>query len=98
MILEDSYCYLDSLASKINKNGDVAILEKSDNGAIFSRFFIAWKFSIEFFKHCRKIVYADGTFPSGPNKGTLLTSVCQDGNNQIVLMAICIVESENSAS
>ena len=73
-------------------------MEKMNDETRFSRFFITWKFSIEFFKNCWKIVYADGTFPSGPNKGTLLTSVCQDGNNQIVLMAICIVESENSAS
>ena len=46
----------------------------------------------------RKIITIDGTFLAGPNKGTLLVAVAQDGKDQLVLIAFAIVESENCDS
>ena len=51
-----------------------------------------------FYSYSRKIITVNGTFLSGPNKGTLLVAVVQDGYENLVLLAFAIVESENGAS
>lgn len=43
-------------------------------------------------------MYVDGTFLAGPNKGTLLVAVSQDSCDQLVLIAVAVVESENTSS
>ncbi|XP_013615368.1 PREDICTED: uncharacterized protein LOC106321669 [Brassica oleracea var. oleracea] len=43
----------------------------------------------------RKVVVVDGTFLNGKYKGTLLTSLAQDGNFQIFPIAFAVVDTEN---
>lgn len=97
LVILDSYCYLPSLIERIHANGDFADLMLDSEGR-FQRFYMSWNSSKMFFKHSRKILTVDGTFLSGPYKGTLLTAVTQDGFNQLNLIAFSIVESENSSS
>ena len=40
----------------------------------------------------------DGTFLTGHYRGTLLTAIGVDGNNQVVPIAFALVESKNSES
>ena len=97
IVLENSYEFLPSLTEKIRARGDIANYECASNGE-FRRFFLMWNASIHFFGSSRKLLYLDGTFLAGTNKGTLLVAVSQDGCDQLVLIAIAIVESENSES
>ena len=53
---------------------------------------------IQAFKHCRPLLCVDGTFLTGHYRGTLLTAIGVDGNNQVVPIAFTLVESENSES
>jgi hypothetical protein len=57
-----------------------------------------WNASKEFFERSRKLLYVDGTFLAGPNKSTLLVAVSQDSCDQLVLISIGAVESENADS
>ena len=59
---------------------------------------MTWEATKALYLNNRKFISVDGTFLSGPNKGTLLTAVSQDGKDQLVLLAFAIVESENSSS
>jgi hypothetical protein len=69
-----------------------------DDAVIFQRFFMMWQASKDFFLKSRKLIYVDGTFLIGANKGTLLVAVSQDSCDCLVLLAFAIVESENSES
>ena len=70
---------------------------ETENGR-FKRFFMSWKAMQTFYRYSRKMITVDGTFLAGPNKGTLLVAVAQDGNEKLVLLAYAIVESENKHS
>ena len=96
LILKNSYGYLPSLIGLINEAGNIGKLVSENN--VFERFFMTWAAAKDFYRINRKLVYFDGTFLAGPNKGTLLTAVAQDGNESLVLLAFSIVESENSSS
>jgi len=97
LILEKSYSYIPSLVELIKANGDFSYYSQSSENR-FQRFFISWEASKNFFEFSRKMIYIDGTFLSGPNKGTLLVAVSQDSCDQLVPIAFGIVESENSSS
>jgi hypothetical protein len=49
----------------------------------------------EAFKLCRPVICIDVTFHTGP-KGTILTVVAADCNNQLLLLVIAFAEGENS--
>uniref|UniRef100_J3MK21 MULE transposase domain-containing protein n=1 Tax=Oryza brachyantha TaxID=4533 RepID=J3MK21_ORYBR len=53
---------------------------------------------IEAFKHCRPIVVVDDTFITGKYKGTLLTAITVNGNDQLVPIVFALVEGENNDS
>ncbi|KAH9611123.1 hypothetical protein KSS87_001526 [Heliosperma pusillum] len=64
----------------------------------FKRVFWAFKPCIEGFEHCRPVLTIDGTHLYGKFKGTILTALSIDANNQIFPVAFAIVEYENSDS
>ena len=53
---------------------------------------------IEAFKHCRPVLFVDGTFLTGMYKGQMLTCIGVDANNQVVPIAFAFVESGNAES
>jgi hypothetical protein len=59
---------------------------------------MSWKATKNFYDLNRKFITADGTFLSGPNKGTLLVAIAQDAKEQLMPLAFSIVESGNSVS
>ncbi|XP_021595104.1 uncharacterized protein LOC110601981 [Manihot esculenta] len=63
---------------------------------VFDRMFWAYRQSIEGFKHCRPIIFVDGTFLYGKYSGCILCATGLDGNNQIFPLAFAIVEKEDS--
>src|SRR5664279_310833 len=65
---------------------------------VLHRMFFSFGVCIEDFSHCRPVICVDGTFLTGKYKGQILTSIGQDGNNQIVPLAFAFVESENTGS
>lgn len=73
-------------------------LPQQSNIRVLQRAFFALGACIHAFKHCRPVICIDGTFLTGRYKGTILTAVAADGNNQIVPLAIAFVESENGDS
>ncbi|KAL7251832.1 hypothetical protein ACSBR1_013646 [Camellia fascicularis] len=64
----------------------------------FERYFISFKACIEGFKHCRPLLFQDGTFLKGRFKGNLLTATTKDGNLGLFLIAFVIVGSENTTN
>jgi transposase-like protein len=50
---------------------------------------------IEAFKVCRPVICIDDTFLTGKYKGTILTAVAADSNNQLLPLAIAFAEGEN---
>jgi hypothetical protein len=55
---------------------------------VLQRAFLALGPAIAAFKHCRLVICIDGTFLTGKYKGTILTAVAADGNNQLLPLAI----------
>jgi transposase-like protein len=53
---------------------------------------------IEAFKVCQPIICIDGTFLTSKYKGTILTAVADDSNNQLLPLAIAFAEGENGDS
>jgi hypothetical protein len=65
---------------------------------VLQRGFLALGPAIVAFKHCRPIICIDGTFLIGKYKGTILTVVATDGNNQLLPLTIAFAEGENGDS
>ena len=61
---------------------------------VLQRAFLALGACIEAFQCCRPVVCIDGTFLTGRYKGTMLTAIGADGNNQVLPLAIAFVEKE----
>jgi hypothetical protein len=60
--------------------------------------FLALGACIEAFKLCRPVIFIDGTFLTGKYKGTILTAVAANSNNQLLPLAIAFAEGENGDS
>jgi transposase-like protein len=54
--------------------------------------------AIVVFKQCRPVICIDGTFLTEKYKGTILTVVATDDNNQLLPLAIAFAEGENGDS
>ena len=50
------------------------------------------------FQFCLPVLCIDGTFLTGKYRGTILTAIGVDGNNQLLPVAFTFVESENMDS
>jgi hypothetical protein len=61
---------------------------------VLQRAFLALGPAIAAFKQCRPVICIDGTFLIGKYKGTILTAMAADGNNQLLPLAIAFVEGE----
>ena len=57
--------------------------------------FCAYKPCIDGFKHCKPVIYVDGTFLYGKYRSVLLTAEAVDGNNCILPLAFALVEKES---
>ena len=73
-------------------------LPQEPSTRVLQRAFFALGACIHAFKYCRPVICIDGTFLTGRYKGTILTAVGADGNNQVLPLAIAFVESENGDS
>ena len=65
---------------------------------ILDRVFWAFGPAVQGFSHCRPVLTMDGTFLCGKYKGTILTAIAADGNDQLLPVAFAIVENENTDS
>jgi hypothetical protein len=65
---------------------------------VMQRAFLALGPDIAAFKHCRPVICIDGTFLTGKYKGTILTAVAADDNNQLLPLAIAFAEGKNGDS
>jgi hypothetical protein len=65
---------------------------------VLQRSFLALGPCIEAFRHCRPVICIDGTFLTGKYKGTILTAVAAEDNNQLLPLAIAFAEGENGDS
>ena len=52
--------------------------------------------SIQSWKHCKPILVVDGTFLEATHGGTLIVAFMTDANENILLLAFSIVDSENN--
>ncbi|KAL7204783.1 hypothetical protein ACSBR2_017819 [Camellia fascicularis] len=64
----------------------------------FEWYFISFKACIDGFKHCRPLLFLDGTFLKGRFKGNLLTATTKDGNRGLFPIAFAIIGSENTTN
>ncbi|KAL7190622.1 hypothetical protein ACSBR2_022828 [Camellia fascicularis] len=55
-------------------------IDSDEHDNRFKRFFISFKACIDRFKHCRPLLFLDGTFLNGRFKGNLLAATSKDGN------------------
>ncbi|XP_028066671.1 uncharacterized protein LOC114269541 [Camellia sinensis] len=53
---------------------------------------------IRWVRHCRPLLFIDGTFLKGKYKGTLLTATAKDGDQGFFPLAMAIVETETTDS
>ena len=65
---------------------------------ILQRVFFSFAPCIRAFQYCRPLLCIDDTFLTGKYRGTILTAIGADGNNQLVPVAFAFVESENTDS
>jgi hypothetical protein len=78
-------------------NKDYPCVEKPGK-LVLQRSFLALGAYIQAFKFCRPVICIDGTFLTGKYKGTILTVVATDSNNQLLPLVIAFVEGENGDS
>jgi hypothetical protein len=71
---------------------------KKPGKLVLQRSFLALGACIEAFKLCRPVIFIDGTFLTGKYKGTILTVVAANSNNQLLPLAIAFAEGENGDS
>nr|XP_034604579.1 uncharacterized protein LOC117864555 [Setaria viridis] len=62
---------------------------------VLQRSFLALGPCIQAFQLYRLVICIDGTFFTGRYKGTILTAIGTDGNNQVLPLAIAFVEKES---
>ncbi|KAL7176792.1 hypothetical protein ACSBR2_030190 [Camellia fascicularis] len=87
-----------SNAVMVNNPGSYINIDYDEQNHQFERFFISFKACIDGFNHCRPLLFLDGTFLKGKFKGNLLAASAKDGNQGLFLLAIAIVDSENTAN
>ena len=64
----------------------------------FQRLFVSPSACQNTFRFCPKIIACDGTFTKSKFRQTLLFAVTIDGNDEVVVLAWALVESENEDS
>jgi hypothetical protein len=74
---------------------DVYVDLQRDAHKRFERFFVCPSASSSNYKHYRRLIAVDGTFLKGRFILILLFAVTIDANNEILILAWAVVESEN---
>jgi len=101
---EASYDNLPSLLATIvqrNQESPCSIKEIPNNSKgprILQRAFFCLGACVKAFQFCLPILCIDGTCLTGKYKGTILTGIGVDGNNQLLPVTFAFVESENIES
>ena len=103
---EEAYDFVPRMLHQIAESNPGTYIDKLDrvhptkgpNCFILDRVFWAFPQASTGFKYCRPVLSMDGTFLTGKYKGTILTAVAADANNQLLPVAFAIVESENTDS
>ncbi len=72
-----------------------AIPHPSGGPSILQRTFFCLGPCVKAFQYCLPVLCIDGTFLTGKYKGTILSAIGVDGNNQLLPVAFAFVESEN---
>ena len=88
--------YVDALA-RADSTGRF-LLDTEDVTWKFQRLFVCPSSSRTIFCYCPKFIACDGTFTKARFRQILLFAATIDGNDEIVLLAWAIVESENEGS
>ncbi|KAL7242827.1 hypothetical protein ACSBR1_015257 [Camellia fascicularis] len=88
--------YMDIVMS--TNPGSYLRLDYNYQSGRFKRFFVAFNASIQGFRHCRPLLFIDGTFLKGKYKGTLLTATAKDGDQGFFPLAMAIVDTETTDS
>ena len=70
----------------------------SGGRTILQRAFFCLGPCVRAFQFCLPLLCIDGTFLTGKYRGTILTAIGVDGNNQLMLVAFAFIESENTDS
>ena len=96
-LITNSYEMLPFLMNEIKDKNGIAEIQL-DKKLTFERIYIMWLASKKFLEYSRPIIYVDEIFLSGPNKKTLLLAVIKDSNDQLIILAYAVVESENKDS
>ena len=91
---KDSYHHLPHLLALLQSRNPGTIIDIDDyqdaNGdRVLRRAFWSLGCMIEAFKHCRPVLYVDGTFLTGMYKGQLLTCIGVDANDKVVPHCLC---------
>ncbi|XP_028064024.1 uncharacterized protein LOC114267217 [Camellia sinensis] len=71
-------------------------LDFEQNTGRFVRYFISFRAYIDGFKHCRPLLFLDGTFLKGRFKGNMLAATAKDGNQGLfpVVFAVVILKMQ----
>ncbi|WVZ85290.1 LOW QUALITY PROTEIN: hypothetical protein U9M48_032235 [Paspalum notatum var. saurae] len=73
-------------------------LHQDPTKRILQRAFFALGACINAFQYCRQVICIDGTFLIARYKGTMLTAIAANGNNQVLPLTFAFVEIENGDS
>ncbi|WVZ88213.1 hypothetical protein U9M48_034757 [Paspalum notatum var. saurae] len=101
---EDSYDNLPRMLATIAQRNpvtyyDVMHFPNPEGGpSILQRVFFCLGPCVRAFQYCLPLLCIDGTFLTGKYKGTILTAIGVDGNNQVLPVAFAFVENENADS
>ncbi|XP_028071938.1 uncharacterized protein LOC114274245 [Camellia sinensis] len=88
--------YMDIVMS--TNPGSYLSLDYNHQSGRFKRFVVVFNASIQGFRHCRPLLFIDGTFLKGKYKGTFLTATANDGNQGVFSLAMAIVDTETTNS
>ncbi|WVZ53713.1 LOW QUALITY PROTEIN: hypothetical protein U9M48_004618 [Paspalum notatum var. saurae] len=101
---EDSYDNLSRMLAIIAERNlgtyyDVMHFPNPEGGpTILQRVFFCLGPCVRAFQYYLPLLCIDGTFLTGKYKGTILTAIGVDGNNQVLPVAFAFVENENAES
>ncbi|CAI5466704.1 unnamed protein product [Closterium sp. Yama58-4] len=94
----DSFRLFPTLAARFKEIDPQSSLKILTLNGHFHRIFVSPSASRVALQHCRPVVTLDGTFLLSAQRASLLIAVVLDGNQEIILLAWSLVESENKDS
>ena len=81
--------------TKANEGTVTHLQRDGDNNFVY--YFVTFWSSIKGFMQCiRPVIVVDGTHLKGLYRGNMFVATCLDGNNQLYLLPIGVMDSENN--